>query len=952
MVTFTQKFKIRVFQKWNYQSCKIRSDQFEGQSARALGIIPALSFLDQLNPQQREAVETTEGPVLILAGAGSGKTRVITYRIAYLIEHKGVMPESILAMTFTNKAAAEMGARVEKLVGGLSIAKPVISTFHSFCVRVLRRDIEALQIPSATPGQPPIGHTKKFVIYDESDMQSVVKGIMKRLGLDDKQLTPRIVLSRISWAKNHMLDPQELYLQSADPKTEKIAHLFEEYRKELRKANALDFDDLLLEATRLLKTAAPVREYYNRRFQYLLIDEYQDTNRPQYELMRLLAGTRHNVCAVGDEDQSIYSWRGADIRNILEFEQDFPEAKIIRLEQNYRSTQNILQAASTVVANNLRRKGKNLWTSRQGGKKIGYYEAPDGENEALFAADHIAKYLREAGRAEHSGETPRAAVLYRTNSQSRLFEEAMRRYGLKYHVVGGFSFYERAEIKDMISYLKVIQNPDDSISLLRVINTPARGIGKGTVETIERLALETGLSLWGALGEAIRRQLLPPRALAALRSFQQLIRDAQAMLAGTFVEHLEEESTANATSESSFKLAISPSFSEAVADNSSEDDAAAFNPSEFENTAFDFGGAYGVTDEENGGSSEGAAGKPPDVFENESALGTGDTETASAFPPPIVSTADILKFLIDRTGYIKILEAEDTPEAYSRIENLQELVNAAKDSRDRGETLDQFLDHAALISDADDYDERSQVTLMSLHAAKGLEFPLVFLSGLEEGLFPHSRTMLQPDDVEEERRLCYVGMTRAMDQLILTRAVYRRRYGTDMPEASVPSRFLEEVPIPLIEELGVARAATGTHARRSSAYNAEYAHYSYEDEDQSANWRRGSDLGSRDSHFSQKKREVGHPQKTTVSAKPYNSIENIAEFFASRGKKFTVPKMPVEEPAGKRGFRPGQKVRHPKYGEGTVYQREGEGEEAKITVQFPRFGLKKLVEKYAQLEKA
>jgi DNA helicase-2/ATP-dependent DNA helicase PcrA len=930
-----------------------------------------LSFLDQLNPQQREAVETTEGPVLILAGAGSGKTRVITYRIAYLIEHIGVMPESILAMTFTNKAAAEMGERVEKLVGGLSIAKPVISTFHSFCVRVLRRDIEALQIPSATPGQPglpgKIGHTKKFVIYDESDMQAVVKGIMKRLGLDDKQLTPRIVLSRISWAKNHMLDPQELYLQSTDPKTEKIAHLFEEYRKELRKANALDFDDLLLEATRLLKTSAPVREYYNRRFQYVMIDEYQDTNRPQYELMRMLAGARHNVCAVGDEDQSIYSWRGADIRNILEFEQDFPEAKIIRLEQNYRSTQNILQAASSVVANNLRRKGKNLWTSRQGGTKIGYYEAPDGENEALFAADHISKYLREAGRAEHSGgEIPRAAVLYRTNSQSRLFEEAMRRYGLKYHVVGGFSFYERAEIKDMISYLKVIQNPDDSISLLRVINTPTRGIGKGTIETIERLALETGLSLWGALSEAIRRQLLPQRALAALRSFQQLIRDAQAMSAGTFAEHLDEESAeADVARASSTALVEAPDLMwgqppsavqqgeapQAATGDSASDDAAAFDPSEFENTAFDFGGAYGEPDEENV-VSEGAANKPPAVFENERALSTGDAETASPFPGPTVSTADILKFLIDRTGYIKLLEAEDTPEAFSRIENLHELVNAAVDSRDRGETLDQFLDHAALISDADDYDERSQVTLMSLHAAKGLEFPLVFLSGLEEGLFPHSRTMLQPDDVEEERRLCYVGMTRAMDQLILTRAVYRRRYGTDMPEASVPSRFLEEVPAPLIEELGTRRTHVGTPAfgslpraesrgpagRSPAAFDAEHAHYSYEDEDQSASWKRNGGQTSR--------------QKSPAPAKPYNSIENIAEFFASRGKKFTVPKMPAEEPAGKRGFRPGQKVRHPKYGEGTVYQREGEGEDAKITVQFPRFGLKKLVEKYAQLERA
>ena len=496
-----------------------------------------MSFLDELNPQQREAVETTDGPVLILAGAGSGKTRVITFRIAYLIEKMGVMPESILAMTFTNKAASEMAERVEKLVGGLSVAKPVISTFHSFCVRVLRRDIEALRIPSTVPGQPPIGLTKNFVIYDESDQQQVVKGVMRRLGLDDKQLTPRNVLSRISWAKNHMLDPQEIYLQSADPKTEKIAHIFEEYRKELLKANAMDFDDLLLEAMRLLKSVAAVREYYNRRFQYLLVDEYQDTNRPQYELMRLLAGDGHNVCAVGDEDQSIYSWRGADIRNILEFEHDFPEAKIVRLEENYRSTQNILEAASAVVANNVRRKGKNLWTSRQGGAKIGYYEAPDGENEALFAADTINRYVRAAGE---SGETARAAVLYRTNSQSRLFEEAMRRYQLKYHVVGGFSFYERAEIKDLISYLKVIQNPDDSVSLLRVINTPVRGIGKTTIEMLERLALETGLSMWGAVGEAITRQLLPARALAALKSFRALIEDGRAMLAGTFVERVEE----------------------------------------------------------------------------------------------------------------------------------------------------------------------------------------------------------------------------------------------------------------------------------------------------------------------------------------------------------------------------------------------------------------------------
>jgi DNA helicase-2/ATP-dependent DNA helicase PcrA len=888
-----------------------------------------LSFLDELNPQQREAVETTEGPVLILAGAGSGKTRVITFRIAYLIEKMGVMPESILAVTFTNKAAAEMVERVEKLVGGLSIAKPIISTFHSFCVRVLRRDVETLRIPSTMPGQPPIGLTKNFVIYDESDQQQVVKGVMRRLGLDDKQLTPRTVLSRISWAKNHMLDPQEIYLQSADPKTEKIAHIFEEYRKELLKANAMDFDDLLLEAMRLLKSVAAVREYYNRRFQYLLVDEYQDTNRPQYELMRLLAGDGHNVCAVGDEDQSIYSWRGADIRNILEFEHDFPEAKIVRLEQNYRSTQNILGAASAVVANNIRRKGKSLWTSRQGGAKVGYYEAPDGENEALFAADTINRYVRQAAE---NGETARAAVLYRTNSQSRLFEEAMRRYQLKYHVVGGFSFYERAEIKDMISYLKVIHNPDDSVSLLRVINTPVRGIGKSTIETIERLALETGLSMWGAIGEAITRQLLPARAVAAMKSFRELIEDGLAMLAGNFADRLHETVVA-ASGESAAELRLaatgqSPVTTQPLPTQPGSDTD--FDPGNF---SFDF-----------------AAGDVGDAASGDGARpSTDDAVEGFRAPGSAANTAEILKFLIDRTGYIKLLEEEDTPESYSRIENLRELVNAAMDSRDRGETLDEFLDHAALVSDADQYDEHAQITLMTLHAAKGLEFPLVVLAGMEEGLFPHSRTMLEPESIEEERRLCYVGMTRAMDTLILSRAVYRRRYGTDLPEASVPSRFLEEVPAQLVEELGGARKRRPSASAGSSTYSSvargtrtgvsaphgQKPHYSYEDEDQSAAWN-----------------PARVKPKTQTPLRNYNSIDNIAEFFASRGKKFSVPKMLPEEPAGRRGFRPGQKVKHPKYGEGTVYQREGDGEDAKITVQFPRFGLKKLVEKYAQLEKA
>src|SRR5258708_2247067 len=574
----------------------------------------------------------------------------------------------------------------------------------------------------------------------------------------------------------------------------------------------------------------------------------------------MVGGEGQNVGGVGDEDQSIYSWRGADIRNILEFERDFPEAKIIRLEQNYRSTSNILQGASAVVANNIKRKGKNLWTSRQGGAKIGYYEAPDGENEALFAADHIAKYLREA---VERGEDPRAAVLYRTNSQSRLFEEAMRRYGLKYKVVGGFSFYERSEIKDLISYLKVIQNPDDSISLLRVINKPVRGIGNSTIETLERLALETGLALWGALGEAIRRELLPGRALTALKSFQQLILDARAMLGGNFVEHLEgdaAEGASNAPSQEQLAESAESAWGQAPvafqqvdvlptsdAEEGSAEDETAFDPNEFENFSFDFGAADIHAVAENSADSNAEV----------DAASAASPQAANTFPTPTVPPADLLTFLIDRTGYIKLLEEEDTPEPFSRIENLRELVNAAADSRDRGESLDQFLDHAALIADADDYDARAQITLMSLHAAKGLEFPLVFLSGLEEGLFPHARTMLVPDDIEEERRLCYVGMTRAMDQLILTRAVYRRRYCTDLPEASVPSRFLEEVPAPLIEELGgrrgssSARAATGTYpassgqgygrpaGRGSTAYGGE-THYSYEAEDQSASCQAGN----------------------------------------------------------------------------------------------------------------
>jgi len=890
--------------------------------------------LSKLNPQQREAVEQVNGPVLILAGAGSGKTGVITHRIAHLIEDLGVAPDSILAVTFTNKAAAEMGERVNRLIGHVSIAQPRISTFHSFCVRLLRRDIEALRVN----GQ---GLTKDFAIYDEADQQALVKAAIRRLGIDDKQLTPRSVLGRISWAKNHMLNPQEVYLKSADPNMERIAHVYEIYRKELLKANALDFDDLLLEAVRLLKSSTEVRHWYNQRYRYLLIDEYQDTNRPQYELMKLLAGEHHNVCVVGDEDQSIYSWRGADIRNILEFEQDFPEVKIIRLEQNYRSTQTILEGASAVVANNKQRKGKRLWTDRQGGTPIYYYEAPDGENEALFAADYISRYLREPDEGE---EPRRAAVLYRTNSQSRLFEEALRRYGLKYNVVGGFSFYERAEIKDMISYLKLIQNPDDSIAFLRVVNTPTRGIGKSTLEVLERLSLETGVSMWSAMEQAIEQKLLPARAVTALTEFKQMIDDARAMLGGTFVEKLEGETGTRQSALGSRQEPKPPASQGALSGEEAAEDETSFDFGSNEQHELFADDHDSVSFSPVGGNedTEGAAIESSREVQAQPA-GASESAAVEGFRAPggAATLPEIIKFLIDRTGYVKVLEQEATPESFSRIENLQELVNAARDSADRAETLGEFLDHAALVSDTDQYEEGSRVTLMTLHSAKGLEFPLVFLAGMEEGLFPSSRTFLNPEQIEEERRLCYVGMTRAMDTLVLSRARFRRRYGNDLPDISMPSRFLEEIPPHLMEEIG--GSSGGSRRSGAAAEYGESRHYSYEDEDQSA--------AARERFGRSLSPEKSYSTKRTTTGSPYQSIDNIAEFFASRGKKFSRPKIDLPEASGKRGFRPGQRVRHPKYGEGTVYKREGDGDDAKITVQFPQAGLKKLVEKFAQLER-
>jgi DNA helicase-2/ATP-dependent DNA helicase PcrA len=938
-------------------------------------------LLENMNPQQQQGIQSVDGPVLLLAGAGSGKTRVITHRIAYLIQERGVPADSILAVTFTNKAAKEMAERVDKILGHTSLAKPMLATFHSFCVRVLRRDIEALRVGG-------VGLTRTFAIYDEADQQAVVKQALKRLAIDDKSLKPRVALGRISWAKNHMIDPQEYFLASTNPMEEKIAHIFEIYKKELFKANALDFDDLLLETVRLLKSSSETRERYNRRYKYILIDEYQDTNRPQYELMKLLAGSNGNVCVVGDEDQSIYSWRGADIKNILEFEKDFPGTKTIRLEQNYRSTQMILEGASAVVAQNTQRKGKNLWTAREGGSLIGYYEAPDGENEALFIADRVQKYLREAGAQE---DRPRCAVLYRTNSQSRLVEEALRRYQIQYHMVGGFSFYDRAEVKDILSYLKLVQNVHDSVALGRVVNSPPRGIGKTTMETLERMALSSGMSTWDAIGRAIDDKLLPPRALMALGSFRRLIEDARAMLGPGFAEKLAGDIVGDGNTslplggaeDVSFGFGAEDEEQIAPAGGEVEDTGA---DTSFD-TSFNFGFDFGPSEEistiapVNATDSDASHGIDAANFnpfapaalkksagtrmERAAEIKMKDEKPAFRKPGDAATLPELIKFLNDRSGYIRALEEEATPESFSRIENLKELANAAQDAQERGETLHEFLDHAALVSDADSYSEEARVTLMTLHAAKGLEFPLVFLTGMEEGLFPHSRTLTDPTGLEEERRLCYVGMTRAMDTLVMTRARYRRRYGSDMPEASIASRFLEEVPPRLVEDLGSPPARPQfSRSEYGSGYGGAYAtpypkanrfgrsnaeegerHYSYEDEDQSGEL--GAKAAARATGFG----GAGRFGQSGKTAAPGQSMDNIASFFAARGQKLSRPKLEVETPTGKTGLKQGSRVRHPKYGEGTVFRREGEGDDAKITVQFQQHGVKKLVEKFAQLER-
>ena len=638
--------------------------------------VTAESLLAPLNPPQRDAVTTTKGPVLVLAGAGSGKTRVIAHRIAYLLAVEGVDPRHVLAVTFTNKAAAEMRHRVEDLLLPAGIRPPLIATFHSACVRILRER-------AAHAGLPP-----SFVIYDEDDRQSLVKEALRELDFDERTLTPSTVVHRISHCKNQMLAPADVEQLARTPREERIASLYRLYEQKLQAAGALDFDDLLLRVVRLLETVPEALRWYRTRWTHVLVDEYQDTNRAQYRIVQLLTEERRNLCVVGDPDQSVYRWRGADLRNILDFEKDYPDCRVVALEQNYRSTKRILGVASAVIVNNTARREKRLWTDNHEGERPEVYRAWDENEEAAFVAQKV-RALRGEGRDYRD-----VAVFYRTNAQSRVLEDALRRAGVPYLIVGGVRFYERREIRDVVAYLRLLSNPLDDVAFRRAVAAPARGIGKASLDRLADGARAAGVPL---------------------------------------LAHC---------------AAIPPDIT----------------------------------------------GKPRRALEEFAAMIARLGERRSGLTVPA---------LIDEvcavSGYRDALKAERTAEAQARLENLEELVAASEEFIVTQQaagldpvTLEAFLDSIALVADTDEIDpEAGGVTLMTLHSAKGLEFPVVFLTGLEEGVFPHSRSMLEPEELEEERRLCYVGITRARERLLLSYALHRRIQGYGVAE---PSRFLLEIP--------------------------------------------------------------------------------------------------------------------------------------------------------------
>jgi DNA helicase II / ATP-dependent DNA helicase PcrA len=754
------------------------------------------NLLDELNPEQRQAAETSEGPVLILAGAGTGKTRAITFRMANLIA-KGVSADAILAVTFTNKAAEEMQNRVSDLLLRAAVppAKPWLSTFHSLCARLLRREAPAAGLP------------RDFAIYDDDDQISAIKLVMGKLAIDDEALTPRNVLARISYAKNHAKSPENLRAEAIDKDARNVANIYAGYETLLRQSNALDFDDLLLRTMRLLRDNAQVREKWQNRFRYIHVDEYQDTNRVQYDLLRLLVHPQHqNICVVGDEDQSIYRWRGADVSILLSFSRDFPNAKVIKLERNYRSTQKILDAAGAVVANNPERLGKSLSATKGEGANLRYFEARDAQAEAEFVAGELERIL-----FDDSAQT--CAVEYRTNFQSRAFEEVFRRRGLRYKLVGGFSFYNRAEIKDALAYVRLAMHPEDDISLLRVLNLPPRGIGKTTVDALREAARGDNTSIWDAIDKFISGGA-GARAVTPLRSFQDLILKLQ----------------------------------------------------------------YALKEKE---------------------------------------PADFLRAVLDESGYMDMLKDRNTPDDVARMENLEELARAVAEAMEAGESFTDFLDAAALVSDADSFEDKPGVTLITLHSTKGLEFDHVFLTGLEEGICPHSRSLNEEKGIEEERRLVYVGMTRARTSLTLSRALYRRIFGNEQQmRASLPSRFLGELPNELVETARGSLAELGQTRR----YEPD-PEYSYSADE-----------------FLRRVRGEPAPKAAKPAAVRAPRSSSPSPSFGRLKKGANADPML------------GRKVRHPDYGVGTIVGVEGDEEDRRLSVSFPGRGTKKFIERYAQLE--
>lgn len=729
-------------------------------------------IFDTLNDRQCEAVKHTEGPLLITAGAGSGKTKVLTCRIAHLLE-LGVAPYRILAITFTNKAAKEMKERVTNLVGAQADSI-WLSTFHSFCAKLLRFEVDGFH-----------GYTRNFTIYDSSDQLVLVKDCLKKLNLDDKQFTPRSVLGTISSAKNVLMEAKAFAAKASDFYEQKVADVYAMYQEKLRENNAVDFDDLLFLAVRLLQENEEVREKYQSRFQYILVDEYQDTNHAQYALTKILAARWRNICVVGDADQSIYAWRGADIRNIIDFTRDYPDAASIKLEQNYRSTKTILHAANAVIDNNESRPKKTLWTENPTGNKIIHYQAQTEHDEADYIAGVI--YNRHEISHEPYGDM---AILFRTNAQSRVLEEKLMRYAIPYTMVGGTKFYDRKEIKDVLAYLRLLYNPEDSLSLTRIINVPKRNIGATTMEHVAAYAEAQGISLFEALSSTDEIPVTK-RAKASLENFAAMIFDLLNDIEGK------------------------------------------------------------------------------DVL-------------------------SLIETVIKQTGYGDMLdkEAEHDPQGESRKENVGEFLSVAKDYMDSNPegNLQDFLENVALVSDVDDFESSdSKVTLMTLHAAKGLEFPVVFLTGLDEGLFPHSRTLMDPAQVEEERRLAYVGITRAERQLYVTNAVTRTMYGRI--SAYMPSRFLAEIPPQFMEDY---------HRKSAMPQSRTTA--------------------------------VPGKQRVSILTKPVAS---------SLPKKHAVTDT----------FAKGDKVRHKIWGIGTVLDVIGEGPNMQMKIQFPTKGVRQVVVKYAPLEK-